>query len=60
MIVTNLTKAGLPAPSVVRTAKFAPIEGRDAEKIGKLEPAARLAVEIELRRTFGSVLSTKK
>jgi mRNA interferase MazF len=59
VIVTDLTKAGLPAPSVVRTAKIATIKGRDAEKIGKLEPAARVAVEQELRRTFGAVLTIK-
>ncbi|HEY1721420.1 MAG TPA: type II toxin-antitoxin system PemK/MazF family toxin [Magnetospirillaceae bacterium] len=34
--VSDLVKAGLPVPSVVRTAKIATIEVRDAEKIGTL------------------------
>jgi mRNA interferase MazF len=58
--VTDLAKAGLPAPSVIRTAKIATIEGRDAEKIGKLETVARVAVEQYLRGIFGSVLTARK
>jgi mRNA interferase MazF len=34
--VSALGKTGLPAPSVVRTAKIATIEARDAELLGKL------------------------
>lgn len=37
--VTNLTAAGLPAASVVRTAKIATIEAVDAIKLGKLSAA---------------------
>jgi len=32
--ITDLASAGLPAPSVVRTAKIATIEAKDAEKLG--------------------------
>lgn len=34
--VTALAKAGLPVPSVIRTAKIATIEARDAEALGKV------------------------
>jgi mRNA interferase MazF len=34
--VTALSDAGLPAPSIVRTAKIATIEARDAEPLGKV------------------------
>ena len=32
--IADLVSAGLPAPSVVRTAKIATIEAKDAEKLG--------------------------
>jgi len=32
--IADLSSAGLPAPSVVRTAKIATIEAKDAEKLG--------------------------
>ena len=34
--ITALAGAGLPAPSVIRTAKIATIEARDAEPLGKI------------------------
>jgi mRNA interferase MazF len=34
--VTDLAMAGLPAPSVIRTAKIATIEAKEAERIGSL------------------------
>ena len=37
--VSNLAAAGLPVPSVIRTAKIATIEAADATKLGKI-PAA--------------------
>jgi len=40
--VQNLASAGLPVPSVIRTAKIATIEAVDATKLGKL-PATLLA-----------------
>ena len=52
--VSNLAAAGLPVPSVIRTAKIATIEAADAAKLGRV-PAAlfrqvswRLAVELGL------------
>ena len=37
--VANLALAGLPAPSVIRTAKVATIEARDATKLGRISPS---------------------
>ncbi|CAA7625771.1 PemK-like protein [Magnetospirillum sp. LM-5] len=42
--ITDLGRAGLPAPSVIRTAKIATIEAKDAERIGSLESEARTRV----------------
>jgi mRNA interferase MazF len=39
--VTTLAQAGLPAPSIIRTAKIATIEPSDAIKLGRI-PAALL------------------
>jgi mRNA interferase MazF len=36
VVVSDFDAAGLPAPSVVRSAKIATIEARDAERIGYL------------------------
>ncbi|MBC7952221.1 MAG: type II toxin-antitoxin system PemK/MazF family toxin [Rhodospirillaceae bacterium] len=42
--VIDLGKAGLPAPSLIRTAKIATIEAKEAEWIGSLDDEARLRV----------------
>lgn len=42
--ITDHGGAGLPAPSVVRTAKVATIEARDAELLGKAPPSVSAAV----------------
>lgn len=36
VIVRDLTLAGLPVASLVRTAKIATIEARDAQRLGRL------------------------
>lgn len=46
--VSNLRSAGLPVPSVIRTAKMATIETSDAAGLGKISPAT-------LRRVMASV-----
>ena len=52
--VTDLKEAGLPAESVVRTAKIATIEAKEAERIGSLPAPDRIAVarhlSVELAR----------
>ena len=47
--VSDLTAAGLPIPSIVRPAKIATIEARDAERLGRLPPSDREAVRRYLR-----------
>ncbi len=39
--VADLAKAGLPAPSVIRTAKIATIDAGDAEKLGQVPARVR-------------------
>lgn len=39
--ISDLAVVGLPAASIVRTAKIATIEARDAERLGGLSPADR-------------------
>ncbi len=51
--VNNLAAAGLPVPSVVRTAKIATIEASDATKLGKLHPALFKRVARRLGQVLG-------
>ncbi|MGH6989742.1 MAG: type II toxin-antitoxin system PemK/MazF family toxin [Stellaceae bacterium] len=53
VVVSDETAAGLPAPSLVRCAKVATIEARDAEQIGTLSVAGRKAVAAR----FGSLIA---
>lgn len=48
--------AGLPAASVVRTAKIATIEARDAETIGSLPQPARTEVAAHIRRMLAAAI----
>jgi len=57
VVVSNLDKAGLPAPSVVRLAKIATIEAHDAERMGRLAHADQLQVADALRECLGQVLT---
>jgi mRNA interferase MazF len=50
--ISALTKAGLPVPSVIRTAKIATIEARDAEPLGKVGAT----VLAEVKRHVANVL----
>lgn len=43
--ITDLGKAGLPVASVIRTAKIATIEAKEAEKLGSIGQEERSAVE---------------
>ena len=53
--VSDLAVSGLPVASVVRTAKIATIETKEAERIGVLPPGQRLAVG---QRIFGALDDT--
>lgn len=55
--VSDFHVAGLPAASVVRSAKIATIEARDAERIGQLPPKDRTEVVEALRASLAGVLS---
>lgn len=44
VVVSDLKQAGLPAESLVRTAKIATIEAKEAERIGSLPAPNRIAV----------------
>ena len=52
--MSNMAGAGLPVPSVIRTAKIATIEAANATKLGRVSPAQfrqvtrRLAGELGL------------
>jgi len=49
VVISDRGAAGLPAPSMVRPAKIATIEARDAGKLGVLPPSDRGAVITYLR-----------
>ena len=56
--VSDLTTAGLPAASVVRSAKVATIEARDAKRIGHLPPEDRSQVAMAVRGSLAHLLAT--
>jgi mRNA interferase MazF len=50
VLISDRIMAGLPVPSLVRTAKVAIIERRDAQKVGCLCSEDREKVAAQLRR----------
>lgn len=52
--VDNLGAAGLPVPSVVRSAKIATIEARDARRLGRVGADCLLHVRKSLAATLGA------
>ena len=56
VLISDLPEAGLPVPSIVRTAKVATIEARDAQRLGTLSPADRNAVSRSLRDCLAAAL----
>ena len=52
--ISDLSLAGLPVPSVIRTAKIATIEAKEAEKLGTVGPEVRATVE---KRTISHLFS---
>ncbi|MBK8742789.1 MAG: type II toxin-antitoxin system PemK/MazF family toxin [Betaproteobacteria bacterium] len=51
--VQNLATAGLPVPSVIRTAKIATIEAADATRLGKVSATLLAKVVARLGRELG-------
>jgi mRNA interferase MazF len=54
--ISDPTTAGLSAPSIVRPAKIATIEARDAERLGELTWDDRAAVADYLRERLRGIL----
>lgn len=54
--VPDTASAGLPAPSVVRTAKIATIDARDAQPLGRLPEPDRASVRRQLGRMLAPAL----
>ena len=52
--VTNLKMAGLPSPSLIRSAKIATIEAADASKLGQVSAAQLGLVTEKLLRGMGA------
>jgi mRNA interferase MazF len=55
VLVSDHPDAGLPVQSLVRTEKIATVDGRDAERIGRLPEANRQPVTRQLRRHLAGV-----
>ncbi len=51
--VSNPAAAGLPVPSLIRTAKIATIEATDATKLGRVSPSLVRQVVGRLARELG-------
>ena len=54
--ISDLPEAGLPVPSIVRTAKLATIEARDAQRLGTLPVPDRISVSRFLRDWLAGAL----
>ncbi len=59
VVVSDLAAAGLPAPSVVRSAKIATIEAGDAERMGQLPPEDRTQVTKAMRGNLAQVFTAQ-
>jgi mRNA interferase MazF len=57
--VSDLVATGLPAPSVVRTAKIATIQAREATRLGSLPASDRVAVAERLHEAIGAAASSR-
>jgi mRNA interferase MazF len=50
VVISDLAVAGLPAPSIVRPAKIATVDARDADGLGKLPESDRRPLRAYFRR----------
>ena len=53
--VANLKRAGLPVPSLIRSAKIATIDASDASKLGRVSAAQVRRVTGKIRQRLGTV-----
>lgn len=53
--ITTLTRAGLPAPSVIRPAKIATINGTDATRLGTISDTLQQQVLHRIGLTLGAI-----
>lgn len=53
--LSDLAGTGLPAPSLVRTAKIATIEARDASRLGRVDEPALAEVMARIAERLGLV-----
>jgi mRNA interferase MazF len=58
--ISDLRTAGLPAPSIVRAAKTATVDARDAQRLGASPVADREAVASRLRGILGVALDRSR
>ena len=58
--ISDLRAAGLPAPSIVRAAKIATVDARDAQRLGTLPDADREAVASRLRGILSVALDKSR
>jgi len=54
--ISDIGLSGLPAPSMVRTAKIATIETKESERIGSLPKADRLSVSLQASEILSPLL----
>lgn len=54
LAISDLKSAGLPAPSLIRTAKIATIEAADATKLGRVPPTLYRQVASRLSANLGN------
>ena len=54
--IVDLARTGLPVASVIRTAKIATIEARDAGRLGRVQAAVMKKVDRHLARELGIAL----
>ena len=53
--VANLKLAGLPVPSLIRSAKIATIDASDASKLGRVSPAQLRRVTSKIKQRLRAV-----
>ena len=53
--VADLRRAGLPVPSVIRSAKIATIDASDASKLGRISAAQLRRVTGQIRQKLGEM-----